>query len=98
MGPGPAGVQQLQELFIRIISLSAGLAFVVVLIMLIVTAIKYLVSGGEPKALNSANNSLTWTLLGIVFLVLAWLALRLIEAFTGVGLTQFCIGFKPFCP
>lgn len=97
MSPGPAGVQQLQELFIRIINLSAGLGFVVILIMLIVTAIKYLVSGGEPKALSSANNSLTWTLLGLVFLVLAWLVLRLVEAFTGVPLTNFCLGFKPFC-
>lgn len=94
---GPAGVQQLQELIIRIISLSAGLIFVVVLIMLITTAIKYLVSGGDPKQLASANNSLTWTLLGGVFLVLVWVVLRLVEAFTGVTLTQFCIGFKPFC-
>lgn len=96
--PGPAGAQQLQELFIRIINLSAGLGFVIILIMLIVTAIKYLVSGGEPKALSSANNSLTWTLLGLVFLVLAWLVLRLVESFTGVPLTNFCLGFKPFCP
>lgn len=95
---GPAGLQQLQELFVRIISLSAGLAFVVVLIMLIVTALKYLVSGGEPKALSAANSSLTWTLLGIVFLILAWLVLKLIEAFTGVEVTKFCLGFKPYCP
>ena len=93
MGPGPAGAVQLQELIQRIINLSVGLAFIVLLIMLVVSGIRFLTSGGESKGLNQASKTLTWALLGILFLVLAWLVLRLIEAFTGVPVTKFCLGF-----
>jgi len=94
---GAAGIEQLNQLFARIINLSVGIAFIAVLIMLIVTGIKYLTSGGEAKPLASANNALTWTLLGLIFLVIIWLVLLLIKAFTGVDVTKFCIGFAPYC-
>lgn len=94
----PVGLSQLQNLIQRIINLSIGAAFIALIIMLVVGGIKYLTSGGEPKQISSANNTLTWALLGIVFLVIAWLILLLIKAFTGVEVTKFCLGFKPFCP
>lgn len=94
---GPAGIEQLQQLFQRIINLSVGAAFIALLVMLIVTGIKYLTSGGEAKPLSSANNALTWALLGVIFLVIIWLVLLLIKAFTGVDVTKFCIGFAPYC-
>jgi hypothetical protein len=97
MGPAPAGLDQLQDLIQRTINLSVGGAFIVLTMMLVVAGIKYLTSGGEPKALNSANNTLTWALLGILFLAIGWLLLRLIAAFTGVEVTQFCLGFPPYC-
>ncbi|MDO8498585.1 MAG: pilin [bacterium] len=87
------GVLQLQEIIQRVISLMTGLAFLALTVMLVVGGIKYLTSGGEPKAISSASNTLTWALLGMLFLALAWIILRLIEAFTGVPVTQFCIGF-----
>lgn len=101
MNPGPAGPQQLLELVQRLISLSVSLAFLVLTIMLFWGGLKYLTSGGEPKSLGQAAQTITWALLGILFLVLAWLILQLIENFTGVKVTQFCIGFKPLptaCP
>lgn len=98
VGPDAAGVTQLQHLIQRIINLSIGAAFIALVIMLVVTGIRYLTSGGEKGALSKAAASLTWALLGIVFLVLAWLVLLLVKAFTGVDVTQFCIGFQPFCP
>lgn len=93
----PAGLNQLQDLIQRIINISVGIAFIALTVMLVVAGIKYLTSGGEPKQLSSANNTVTWALLGMLFLVIAWLVLKLIQAFTGVQVTQFCIGFKPYC-
>ncbi len=93
----PAGIVQINELVRRIVNLSIGAAFIALTVVLIIAGIKYLTSGGEPKPLQSANSTITWALLGIVFLVIAWLILRLIEAFTGVKVTQFCIGFPPYC-
>lgn len=95
MGPGPSGIIQLQELILRIINISVGLSFIVLTVVLVVAGIKFLTSGGE-KGVKSASETITWALLGILFLVLAWLILLLIEAFTGVRITQFDLGI--FCP
>ncbi len=93
MGPDPAGAQQLVELVRRLINLSVGLAFIALTVVLVVAGIKFLTSGGEPKPIASASQTITWPLLGMLFLVIAWLILRLIEAFTGVPVTRFCFGF-----
>ncbi|MDP3758411.1 MAG: hypothetical protein Q8Q86_01720 [Candidatus Daviesbacteria bacterium] len=96
--PGPAGVLQLQELIRRIINISVGLAFMIVAVMLVVAGIKYLVSGGESKMLGSAAGTVTWALLGVLFLALAWIILLLIQALTGVDVLNFCIGFPGVTP
>lgn len=93
LGPGPAGVLQLQELVQRIINLSVGLAFIALTIMLVVGGVRFIVSGGDQKAIQAAGGTITWALLGILFLVLAWIILLLVETFTGVKVTTFCIGF-----
>lgn len=89
----PAGVLQLQDLVQRIINLSIEAAFIILTIMLVVAGIKFLTSGGEPKAISSASGTITWALLGMLFLAIGWLILLLIKAFTGVDVTHFCLGF-----
>lgn len=105
LGPNPAGLTAIEELFGRIISLFVGLAFIALLVVLVWTGIRYLTSGGEPKALQSASQSLTWALLGMLFLVIAWLVLQLLAAFTGIealkvfDIRTLCVpGIVGLCP
>lgn len=91
--PGPAGITQIQELILRIINLSVPAAFIVLTVVLFYAGIRFLTSGDEAKPRQAAGMAITWAFLGILFLVLAWLILRLVEAFTGVPVTQFCLGF-----
>lgn len=93
LGPGPAGITQLQDLITRLINLAVPAAFFVMTIVIVAATIKFLTSGGEAKTISSASLTITWALLGILFLVLAALILRLIEAFTGVPVTQFSLCF-----
>lgn len=94
MNPGPAGVLQAQELIIRIINISVGLAFFATTAMLLWGGIKFISSGGEQKPLQEAWQVITWALLGLLFLALSWLILRAIESFTMIPVSsQFCIGF-----
>lgn len=95
--PGPAGIKQVQELLTRLINISVPLAFMALTVVLFYAGIKFLTSGDEAKPRQAAGMAVTWGLMGIVFLVLAWLILRLVEAFTGVEVTKFCIGFAPYC-
>jgi hypothetical protein len=52
----------------------------------------YLSSGGNPESLQKAKSTLTYAIIGIVLLLLAWFTLRFIEIFTGVQVTR--IKFK----
>lgn len=97
MSADPAGLPQFQELLNKFISLSVGFAFVALLIMLIIGGVKFIISGGEPKHLSEAQKTLTYALIGMIMLIVAWLILQLIHAFTGVDVTKFCIGFPPYC-
>ena len=90
-GDCPAGLEQIEGTFSNFISISVGLAFVAVLVMAVLAGFKYLTSGGEPKAVQSAHSTLTWALLGIFLMAVAWLVLQLVQALTGVDVVHFNI-------
>ena len=89
--PAPAGLDQIERVFSSIISTIVGLGFMIMLTMIVWAGFKYLTSGGEPKAIQSAHQTVSWALLGIVFMALAWLILQLIKVFTGIDVTIFNI-------
>lgn len=95
---GAAGIVQVQELMTRLINVSVTIAFMAMTVWLAWSAIKFFItSGGDPKSLAAAWNSVTWIFMGIVFMVLAYLALKLIFAVTGADVTNYCLGFPPYC-
>ena len=91
MGPPPAGLKEIEDVFKNVVSVVVGLGFIALLVMLIWAGFKYLTSGGEPKAIQSAHQTVTWALLGVVFMAVAWIILQLIKAFTGIDVTIFDI-------
>lgn len=91
LGPCEAGLQQIEDLFTNIISVIVGLGFIILLVMLIWAGFKYLTSGGDPKAVAAAHQTVSWAILGIIFMILAWLILQLIKTFTGIDVTTFNI-------
>ena len=95
MGPEPAGLKEIEEVFSNFISVAAGLGFIALLVVLVTAGIKYITSGGEPKAIQAAHQTVAWAFLGILFMALAWIVLKLIEGFTGVHVTSFDI--RTFC-
>jgi uncharacterized BrkB/YihY/UPF0761 family membrane protein len=88
----PAGAIQLTNLLSTLIGLLVPLAFIILVILLAYAGFKYITSGGDSKGLQSAHSTITWALLGILFLIVAWLIFLLIQAFTGVNVTKFCVG------
>lgn len=93
--PGPAGIPQLESMFARVVCVSVPLGYTTLLVVLVITGIKYLVSGGELKAISAAHQSATWGILGIIILAIAWLILQLVQNFTGVKVTQFTLSSLP---
>ena len=88
------GVVQLRYLecvFGNVVNVVLGLAGVVLFIMLILGGFSYITSGGDPKKVESARNTLTYAIGGVIFIALAYLILKFIEVFTGVPVTEFKI-------
>ena len=95
LGPDAAGLKEFEDLFKNVISIIVGLGFTGTLVMLVWAGFKYLMSGGEQKGIQQAHQTVTWALLGMLFMAFAWLILQLIENFTGVKVTIFNI--KTLC-
>lgn len=103
MGPDPAGLTEIENIFSSLISVIVSLGFIVMLVFIVMAGFKYLTSGGEPKALQAAHHTLVWAILGVVFMAVAWLVLQLISNFTGINVTVFdikklCGDAGQFCP
>lgn len=106
-GPCPGGLNEIENIFSSLISVIVSLGFIVMLVFIVMAGFKYLTSGGEPKALQSAHHALVWAVLGVVFMAIAWLILQLISNFTGINVTVFDVkslcgdpngATKWFCP
>lgn len=87
---------EINIVFGKIVSTLLALAGIVLFIVLILGGIKWLTAGGDPKAVESAQKTLTYGIVGLIFIALAYLILVLISDFTGVtGILNFNIFFIP---
>lgn len=86
-----ATIRCLEPLFANVVTSIMALAGIGLFIMLIMSGYSYLFSGGDPKKLEQAKNTLTFAIMGLVVMVTSFLILRTIQAFTGVNLTTFSI-------
>jgi hypothetical protein len=78
-------------IFSNILVMVVGLAVLALFVMIVVGGFKFLTSGGDPKATASAQQTLTFAMIGIFLMVIAYLIFMLIKAITGVDVTQFTI-------
>jgi len=81
----------LEAVFARILTVVVSLAVLALFVMLVVGGFRYLTSGGDQKAAGAARSTMTYAIVGIVLFVLAFLVFLLIEAYTGVNITEFVI-------
>ena len=91
LGPPPAQLRGLEDVFANIISFVLGFAGITLFIMLLVGGFQFITAGGDPKALEGAKKTLTYAIIGIVAIAASFLILRFISVFTGVDVTQFRI-------
>lgn len=89
--PNPATFKDLEGIIQRIFNLALSLGGLTVFIMLIVGGFKFLTSGGDPKQTQSAQNTLTWAIIGLITAIAAWFILNLIANFTDIDLLEFSI-------
>lgn len=88
--PGEANKFSDLEIIVgNIIRAVVPIAGVVLFAMLVYGGMQYLSSGGNPESMQKAKSALTYAVVGVALLVVAWLALLFIQTFTGVRVTEF---------
>ena len=85
----PRTLGSLEEVFSGVVSSILALSGIVLFIMLILGGFRYITAGSDPKNAAAAKNTLTYAILGIVFIALSFLFLQIISLFTGVDVTLF---------
>lgn len=84
-----ATIKDFEVVFGNLVTVIMALAGIALFILLISGGFRYLTAGGDPKAVEAAQKTLTYAIVGIVIVACAFLILRLIENFTGVQVTLF---------
>jgi hypothetical protein len=84
-----AQISDLTDIFQRVVSYALGFAGIVLFILLITGGFKYITSGGDPKAVEGARNTITYAIIGLIVIVASFLILVLIYNITGVDVRTF---------
>lgn len=91
MSAAPAELSQLEDVFGSVVTSLLALGGIVLFLMLLSGGFKYLTSGGDPKAVEGAQKTLTYAIGGLVLLAGSYIILKIIENFTGATVTNFVI-------
>ena len=96
---GAMTLQGFECIFGNLVGALLGLAGIIFFMMFIVGGFKYITSAGNPKNAESANKTLTYAVMGLVFVAVSFLILVIIDTITGpeVNVTNFRV-FIPFVP
>jgi hypothetical protein len=87
-----ATLQGFECVFANIVSVAIPFAGIALFVMLLVGGLKLLTAGGDPKANESAKNTLTYAIFGLVLIVGSYLILKFLATFTGIqDLLKFTI-------
>ncbi len=86
-----ATIKDLETVFGNVVKSALGFAGIVLFVLLLTGGFKYITSGGDPKALEGAQKTITYALGGLLIILLSYLILVLIKAITGVDVSQFKI-------
>lgn len=86
---GIATISNLSCIFGNLTTVLLGLAGIVLFVLLLSGGFKYITSGGDPKAVEGAQKTITYAIGGLILILLSYLILVLIKTITGVDVTQF---------
>ncbi len=97
---GFAPLSELTVVFANVVGFILTLAGFAVLIMLIAGGFRYIIARGDPKGIAAARGTLTWAVVGLAFILIAFLVVDFIAGFVEIpAVGTFCIpGPGRTCP
>lgn len=89
-GASVATLECLPAVFRNIVQVLFLFSGVVALFFIVYAGIRYILSRGDPKAVEGAKSTLTWAIIGLIVVLLAFTIIEFIAVFTGAScITQF---------
>ncbi len=88
---GVATLRCIPAVFQNIVSWALGLAGLAAVFFIIFAGFKFLTSGGDPKQVEGARKTMTYAIIGLIVIALAFAIIQIIGDITGAK----CI-YKPF--
>lgn len=85
----PVQLVDLQEIFKNVVNVILGFAGIAFFVLLLIGGFKYIISGGDPKAIEGAKKTITYAVGGLLVIILSYLVFVFIKQFTGVDVTKF---------
>jgi hypothetical protein len=73
------------QLLYNVLNAALILSGSICLVILIVSGIQFVLSGGENKQVEGARKSITWAIVGLVLVLMSYLIINLIATATGVS-------------
>ncbi|QQG41888.1 MAG: hypothetical protein HYV90_01085 [Candidatus Woesebacteria bacterium] len=84
-----ATIEDLGTVFQSLVGALLGFAGIALFVLLLMGGFKYITSGGDPKAVEGAQKTLTYAIGGLIIILISYLILVLIKTITGVDITNF---------
>jgi hypothetical protein len=83
-----ASIQGLQCLIANLFTVGLTIIGLAGFVVMIVASLRYLLSGGNTKGIDTARSSITNAVIGLIVALSAFIVINLISAFTGVSLIK----------
>lgn len=90
--PNAANLSGLETIVQNFLNIATGLAAIFAVLMIIWGGFKYITSRGDMKATDAARSTITWAIVGLIGIIIAYLIILLVRDLTGVDVTRFRIG------
>lgn len=84
-----ATIADLGTVFSNVVGYALGFAGILLFVLLLLGGFKFITSGGDPKAVESARKTITSAIVGLIIILVSYLILILISNITGVDVTKF---------
>lgn len=88
---GFAEIDELNDVVRNVLGVVATIGGFLAFAALIYGGFRYIVAQGDPKQISAARSTITWALLGLSLIIVAWLFLLFFEQFTGIQVTRFLL-------
>ena len=72
----------------RGLTLLVIVCFIAAFVYIILGGLKFITSGGDPKAVEGARSQITWGIIGLVVVICAYAIIRVVEIFFNISLVS----------